>query len=126
MAKAQFRGTFNHGKYGLDIGLSLLIWEEEGITFVYAPSLDLTGYGPSEEEAKESFEITLQEFFSYTNNKDTIYEELESLGWTVNRKKKRVHAPSEDQLLEDNDTFKSLYNNPHVRKENKDVKLALA
>lgn len=126
MAKGHFRASFENGSRLIDVGLKLFIWEDDGLTFIYSPSLDLTGYGPSEQEARASFEITLQEFINYTSNKDTVFEELEHLGWTVNRKKKRVHAPNEDQLLEDNETFKELLNNPKVRQEVKDVKLALA
>lgn len=70
------------------------MWEEEGIHFVFAPALDLTGYGNSEEEAKRSFEVTLAEFLQYTNNKQTFYDELEHLGWSVNRKKKTYPCTS--------------------------------
>src|SRR5690554_2850025 len=126
MAKTQFKGTFNQGQYLITIGLSLYIWEEEGITFVYSPALDITGYGVSEKEAKESFKITMDEFVSYTHNKKTIFDELESLGWTVNRKKKRVNAPDLEELRTDNDTFRSLLKKSNIRSENQNVELALA
>lgn len=126
MAKTQFKGTFNQGQYLITIGLSLYIWEEEGITFVYSPALDITGYGVSEEEAKESFKITMGEFVSYTHNKKTIFDELESLGWTVNRKKKRVNAPDLEELRTDNGAFRNLLKKSNIRSENQNVELALS
>lgn len=126
MAKAHFQGTFSSGKYEVSVGLSLYIWEEDNFTFVYSPALDVTGYGENEIEAKKSFEITLGEFVSYTHNKNTIFDELERLGWTVNRKKKRVHAPNIEELKSDNETFKDLLKKTNVRSENRDVQLAFA
>lgn len=126
MAKTHFKGTFSNGKYKVSISLSLYIWEEDETTFVYSPALDVTGYGENEIEAKTSFEITLKEFVSYTQNKNTIFDELERLGWTVNRKKKRIHAPDIEELKSDNTTFKNLLKKANLRSENTNVQLALA
>lgn len=126
MAKARFKGTFNQGKYLITISVSLYIWDEDGITFVYSPALDITGYGNTEEEAKKSFRITLDEFVNYTHKKKTIFDELESLGWAVNRKKKRLHAPDLEELRTDNDTFRDLLRKKNLRSENQNVELALA
>jgi hypothetical protein len=126
MSKAGFRNTYNLGKRSLEVGLSLMIWEDPGgIHYCYSPALDLTGYGKTEEDAKESFEHTLEDFISYTHNKKTIFEELERLGWTVNKKKKRAQPPSEAQLLEDNENYQELSNRRDVRKESTKVELAL-
>lgn len=126
MAKARFKGTFNQGEYLITISLSLSIWDEKEITFVYSPALDLTGYGTSEEEAKQSFQIMLDEFVNYAHKKKTIFDKLESLGWSVNRKKKRVHAPDLEELRTDNDAFRNLLKKSNVRSENQNVELALS
>jgi hypothetical protein len=81
MAKTLYKTTFDKQKHKIFIGLSLYTWKEEGIYYIYSPSLDLTGYGNTAKEAKESFEITLKEFVDYTYNKKTIFDELEHLGW---------------------------------------------
>jgi hypothetical protein len=125
MAQAHFHGSFDGGKYKISIGLSIYMWEEGGVNFVYAPALDITGYGNSEEEAKRSFEITLSEFLKYTNNKQTFYDELEHLGWSVNRRKRRVHAPEFEEMLEDNESLKEVLNKGGVRRERRSVELAL-
>lgn len=127
MSKKQFRSTYNIGdKAKLDVELSVLIWkDQDNIHYCYSPALDLTGYGKSEADARQSFENTLQDFISYTHNKNTIFEELERLGWTVNRKKKRANPPSQEQLLEDNENYQQLYHNKNVRIEQQMVGLAL-
>jgi len=126
MAKGLFKGSFGDGKYNINISLSIYFWKEDDICFSYSPALDITGYGDDEFKARDSFEITLSEFLSYTHNKKTIYDELENLGWTVNRKKKRVHAPGLEEILDDNSSFKEIFNKGKVRRESKNVEFALA
>ncbi len=104
---------------------TILFWEEDGIHFAYSPALDLTGYGKSKEEAKRSFEITLDAFAKYTHNKGTIYKEPERLGWTINKKKRRVKAPGYEEMLEDNEKPRELVKQPNVIQESREVALAL-
>ena len=120
------KATFQRGDSVLNIELQILMFEEDNIHFVYSPALDLTGYGKSESEAQQSFSVMLEEFVKYTENKKTVYKELMRLGWTVNEKKKRVHPPLEEQLLEDNETYRDLQNNPKVFKSSTKLGLALA
>lgn len=125
MAKRRVEASFKHGNQKLELGLNLLLWHEESVFYQYAPELDLTGYGESVEEARSSFEHCLEEFVTYTLNKGTIFDELERLGWTVNKKKKRVRAPEADHLFEDNETYRHLLNNPDVSKSSTEFALAL-
>ena len=75
------------------IEFSLLVYSfmEENIVCMFSPQLNVTGYGMDETEAQESFEATLNEFFSYTTHKRTFLKELESLGWKI-RSKRRSHV----------------------------------
>ena len=125
MAKAQIQASFEDGKQRLSLQLNLLLWVEDGIHYIYAPSLDLTGYGESEEQALSSFEYTLGEFVSYTQSKKTLFEELERLGWSVNKQKKRVHAPDHGELLLDNETYRELSVREGVRQGQKELALAV-
>jgi len=112
MAKKFVEAKYEDGKHIVKIGLTLVLWKEDDIYFQYSPQLDLTGYGKSTNEAQSSFEQTLKDFINYTLNKDTLFDELERLGWTTNKRKKRLKAPEEEQLLEDNETYKELLNMP--------------
>lgn len=123
--KQRFDGTFPHKDGTAQVTLLVLLWEEGGVHFVYSPHLDMTGYGKSEREAKESFEITLSEFVKYTHNKGTVYRELERLGWTVNVKKKRVKGPTDEELKQDNETYRELLTRDNVRTMDRRVEFAL-
>ncbi len=126
MAKARYSANFKGSKYQIDVNLDVYIWNEDGIHFVYAPALDLTGYDKTEAKAKGSFSIMLDETLKYMTNKDTLFNELERLGWTVNRKKRRVNAPELQELMQDNEEFKNLLNNHDYKKVRQELQLSLA
>ena len=88
--------------------------------------MDLTGYGKTQEEADESFGITMEESLKYMENKSTMFDELERLGWMVNRRKKRVQAPDLETLLSDNDEFAEISRKPGVKVSDKSWALELA
>lgn len=125
MAKARYSTNYSGSKYRIDVNVDVYIWNEDGVFFTYAPALDLTGYDTTEEKAKKSFSYVLDSTLKYMHNKDTIFNELERLGWTVNRKKKRVNAPNLQELINDNEEFKNLLNKPDYKKERQEVKLSL-
>lgn len=110
----------------VNVDLSVFIWNEDQIFFAYSPAFDITGYGNSEDEARKSFEVVLEEFLKYTHNKDTIFEELEKLGWTVNKRKKRVKSPDLNELLVDNEHFKHIYSSKAPKQESRNIELAFA
>ncbi len=114
---------FKKGNQHLKVGLVLLLWQEDGIYYQYAPELDLTGYGKSADEANESFMFTLDEFISYTVNKKTLLKELEKLGWTTYKSKKKVRAPQELELLKHNEIYKNLIDLPGTHKSSTTVEL---
>ncbi len=122
----KFRGSFRGGRYAVEVQLQLFSWEEEGLYFVYAPAMDLTGYGQTQEEANNSFGITMEESLKYMENKSTMFDELERLGWMVNRRKKRVQAPDFETLISDNDEFAKLSKKPGVTVSDKSLELELA
>lgn len=95
-------------KGAVKVLLDIIQFEENGVQIVFAPALDLSGYGKTDAEAKESFEVTLNEFIRYTVNKGTLFEELIRLGWEVKKRKKVVVAPAMDALLEQNDQLKEI------------------
>ncbi len=116
--------SFDRGNKKIKVTLGLLNWTEDNIYFYYSPALDLTGYGKTESEAMDSFTTVLEEFVEYTDNKKTIYSELEKLGWTTNKKKKRALPPTDEQLLEDNEIYKELASRSNVGHTQKQVVLA--
>jgi hypothetical protein len=125
MAKKIVEAKYDDGKNVVKVGLTIILWKENDVYFQYSPELDLTGYGKSTTEAHTSFEQTLEDFINYTLNKNTLFDELERLGWTTNKKKKRLRAPEEDQLLEDNETYKDLLNMPGTKRSTTSLAITL-
>lgn len=113
MENLHLTAEFDFSKGKLDLGLSLVQFEEDGTKFIYAPALDITGYGDSFVEAEESFKIVLEEFFKYTMNKGTLNQALKELGWEVkgSRKKPKFKPPIDSDLVTKNPTYTDIVNN---------------
>lgn len=112
-------------KYRKDLSLTVLFWAEENDYFFYCPALDLTGRGKSAREARESFDTVLKEFLLQAQGSDTLLDELEKLGWMINKNKRRIHAPDFSQMLEDNETLRQLQNKRNIRKVLREISLML-
>lgn len=108
MANKRLSATYAKGNQKIDISVEVLTWSEDGISYYYSPALDLVGYGTNDQEARQSFETFLDEFVDYTHAKRTIFDELERLGWKVNRRKRRFQPPDKSELIEDNDEYRQL------------------
>lgn len=126
MDKKRANAKYSNGRENVEFSVSIFLWEENSIFYVYSPALDLTGYGLTKEEARESFEIVLEEFIKYTHNKKTIFQELENLGWAVNKRKKRVISPDFEDLLSENEHFRHLYKSKDLVRDSSNVNLELA
>lgn len=110
MQHLKISGKKHYGKSTINFDLPLFLFGEDKIWFACLSSLDLTGYGNNDVEAKESLSITLDEFFRYTLNKNTLLSEMERLGWQIESKKKPMHAPDISDLINTNDQLKEIIN----------------
>ena len=61
--------------------IAIVIFREDRAWIAYSPDLDLAGYGLNEAEAKKSFKVNLEEFFTYAIEHNTLQKELKRLGW---------------------------------------------
>lgn len=122
----QKTNLFEQKKYGsnsVKVNLQVLVFKEENIFFAYMPSLDLTGYGKTEEEAKESLTIVLDEFLKYTLDKNTLFIEMQRLGWKIKSKKKPMYAPQMSDLINSNEQLKEIVNSKEYTTLNYQVDL---
>lgn len=111
------RGFISIDQNKIEGSLDIIIFQEDGTTIVYCPPLEVYGYGADENEARESFKISLEEFFSYCTNKNTLRPELKRLGWQMKRSKsKPMIPPSISELLATNENLSRIYNNFDFRK----------
>jgi hypothetical protein len=116
---------FSNQKY--HVGLSLVEFNEEDVVIVYSPALDLSGYGYTKEEAKNSFTESLHEFFRYTHNKNTLDQVLKDLGWSIKGTKKnpKFNPPKDSDLVSSNLLFNDIVNTKNYRVSRENVEFIL-
>lgn len=93
------------------IKISVVQFQEDNTFIVYCPALDLSGYGLSDEEARQSFQTVLLEYIRYADNKGTLDADLKSHGWTrLKPKSPSMIPPTMTDLLSTNENFSQIFN----------------
>ena len=121
MQQANLQGEKKIGSKYVKLSLQVLFFEEDKIHYAYMPSFDLTGYGKTEGEAKESLTVVLDEFLRYTLNKNTLFIEMQRLSWKIKSKKRPMHAPQMSDLINSNDQLKDIVNSKQYTTTNYQV-----
>lgn len=123
MSTLHFNGQIGFPGYVFQVGLSLIEFNENDVTIVYSPALNISGYGYNSDEAKNSFNIALHEFFQYTNNKKTFDKVLIELGWTIkgSKKKPKMEAPLNSDLISKNPLYNDIINSKNYKVYKEDV-----
>ena len=123
MSTLHFNGQIGFPGYVFQVGLSLIEFNENDVTIVYSPALNISGYGYNSDEAKNSFNIALHEFFQYTNNKKTFDKVLKELGWTFkgSKKKPKMEAPLNSDLIAKNPLYNDIINSINYKVYKEDV-----
>jgi hypothetical protein len=114
--KAIFKGSWRSSSDLVKVRLPVIMFTEDETQIFYCPAVEVSGYGKTEQEARESFEISLDQFLEYTIYKNTLSDELKKLGWKIRGKHKPAFPPSMQQLLENNDNFNRIFNNHSFKK----------
>lgn len=73
------------GRPRIQANIELFATKEGNYWVVVSPALRVTGYGKTEEQALEAFQVELKMFFEEAVNKETLHALLIEYGWTVNR-----------------------------------------
>ena len=124
MKQLQYKGHFAGKKGTVNLQVPLISFIDDNTHIFYCPSLDLSGYGIDETEAKASFDTVLEEYLIYTINKGSLWNDLKKLGWTVRKSKnKPAIPPPMSELLEKNEEFSRIFNNYPFKKINTAVNL---
>lgn len=85
------------------VTLDVYVFMEDNTYIAYAPSLDLSGYGKSEEDAIKSFSIVIEEYFSYGLSNNTLIKDLRAHGWKNKSFRQRIHKEDFFKILSEND-----------------------
>lgn len=68
---------------GTDIRITYaILTNNNGRYIVYAPHLNIVGFGKSAEEAEYDLEIAIHDFFSFHHKENQLKQKLISLGYT--------------------------------------------
>lgn len=124
--KLKLAGNWTSGKNKITVNLSVILFNEEETVIAFCPALDIYGYGVNQEEAKDSFDIAIDEYFKYTINKNTLHTDLTSRGWKVHgskSKKGRLDPPTMSELLVLNAEFEDIFNTHEFQKLNRVVEI---
>ena len=101
--------------------LAIFLFKEDDNFIAYSPALDLSGYGETEEAARNSFNIVLKEYFDYAISEGTLYEDLKSHGWTF--KKHEIETPKISMLILKNDELSNILDKKDFKKYHEPIRV---
>ncbi len=127
MAQYIFEGDYKNKSGNVKVKLLLFHFQDENnIHFIYSPHIDLTGYGKSVTEAKESFNIVFEDFVDYALKKKTLGKVLSDLGWELkgsSKRPKKVIAPSITSVINKNRYVSEIFDKYPVNTYHQEVGL---
>ena len=124
MSRYVFEGDYKSRVGQEKVRLLLIHFQDENdVHFIYSPHLDLTGYGHSAEEAKDSFEIVFEDFIDYTLKKKTLEKVLARLGWELKGSVKKVTAPSITSVIQENSYVSEIFDKYSVNTYHQEIGL---
>ena len=97
--------------------VGIVSFQEDDCFYVYCPSLNLIGCGHDEKEANESFNIVLDEYISYTEENNTLIEDLEKHGWKIEGNTKKITPPLMFQSFRKNKDLGRIVNKLDFKKQ---------
>jgi len=122
--KHKFVGHFSDRKGAfVDVTVNIVQFKDTGNYIIYAPALEVYGYGKTIQEAKDSFAVCLEEFIDYTIAKGTFIPELKRLGWTIkgNKNNRTFKIPDFSEMLINNEHLIQVMNTKEVRTFKADI-----
>lgn len=106
MENLKYRGNYADNNKLINIELlTLQFTDENGIKMIYAPQLDLTGYGDSLKNARKSFEFVLKDFIDFSIENSTLETIFLNYGWIKQKPDTETEqwiAPSIRWMLQNN------------------------
>lgn len=82
----------------LELQLNVLIVQEDAFYIALCPSLGLSSYGDSIEDAKEGFNEVMRAYIEDTGRMGPLSKDLESRGWQILIKQRKVVPPENIEL----------------------------
>ena len=112
MSTLLFKSEYSDGESKINMNLGVYIFVEDGRYIAYCPALDISGYGESEAEAKQSFGEVIHQYLEYCLHKNTLVKDLKKHGWKVrSMRQKKIKSPDTETMMKMNPDFKDLIEN---------------
>ncbi len=105
---------------GISVSIPVVLYEEDNIHYAYCAALDILGYGNTEEEARKSFEIIIEETLRYAVSHGTLDALLKGNGWHKNQ------PPRTSDLIAHNSELADIINNKPYRSIMTDITIPCA
>lgn len=121
MKQTGLSGKWTQGDNTINVNVPVMLFQEDGNHIAYVPALDISGYGKTEDEAKSSLAVSLDEYFSYTTNKNTLLADLKAHGWAIKKKTKPFIAPAITDLINKNEYLNDILNQRAYKMDRMDV-----
>ena len=93
MPQYNFSGRLDYNNKSVNVILGMYLFKEGKSFIVYCPALDLSAYGDTENDAKQSFISIFEMTLKYMLNKNTIKEDLINHGWHQKHETKEDKSP---------------------------------
>lgn len=106
---------------GVKSELAVFLFKEDDNYIAYSPALDLAGYGKTEEDARDSFNIVLKGYFDYALKEGTLYQDLKEHGWNI--KEHKVETPTISMLILRNAELSSILDKKDFKKYHEPIKV---
>jgi hypothetical protein len=124
MSQLNFSGQLNYKGNSVKVRLGMYLFKDGEAHIVYCPALDLSAYGDSEEQAKQSFADILGMTIKYMLNKRTMKDDLTKHGWQIKSlKQNKIKAPSFETMLKNNDSFREILEREEYMKYEQDINI---
>lgn len=84
----------------LELHLSVLVFQEGEYLVAFCPSLGLSSYGDSVQDAKEAFDEVMKDYIEYSKKNKSLHDDLVSHGWkfTVIQNQQKAEPPAQVEL----------------------------
>lgn len=67
----------------MELHINLLIFQQDEFYVSFCPSLNLSSYGQSIQDAKDGFDEVMEAFIEDSTTNKTLFSELEKHGWSL-------------------------------------------
>jgi predicted RNase H-like HicB family nuclease len=96
----------------IELQLNVLVFQEGDYFVAYCPSLNLSSYGDSVQDAKDGFDETMKSYIENCESYHSLNEDLTKLGWKVKKfpNQNRPEPPAQVELDIPAGTLKTQFN----------------